>query len=152
MRVNAYLLIAVVAFSSMSLWQAAPAQAELLSQAQQYNGLHESKNNGTLRKILGINPRSTPWCGYFLSYVAKKAGRTPPKSFALAKSWTSFGYAVPIKSAKPGDVVVVRTGKRYHAGILKRLTGQTAELLGGNQSNRVQVSQFSRKQIVSVRR
>lgn len=147
MKVFAYLLVAVFAMTTVT-----PASAELLSQAQRYNGLHESKNNKTLRNILGVNPRSTPWCGYFLNHIATKAGRNPPKSFALARSWTSFGYAVPIKDAKPGDVVVVRTGKRYHAGILKRLSGKTAEILGGNQSNRVQVSNFSRKQIVSVRR
>ena len=147
MKVFAYLLVAVFALTTVT-----PASAELLSQAQRYNGLHESKNNKTLRNILGVNPRSTPWCGYFLNHIATKAGRKPPKSFALARSWTSFGYAVPVKDAKPGDVVVVRTGKRYHAGVLKRLSGKTAEILGGNQSNRVQVSNFSRKQIVSVRR
>lgn len=145
-------MIAALALSTLSVTVAAPASAELLSKAQKYNGLHESKNNKTLRNILGVNPRSTPWCGHFLSFVAKQAGRTPPKSFALAKSWTSYGYAVPVAKAKPGDVVVVRTGKRFHAGILKRMTGKTAEILGGNQSNRVQVSNFSRKQIVSVRR
>lgn len=147
MRIFAFLLVAVFGFSTVT-----PASAELLSQAQRYSGLHESKNNQTLRGILGVNPTATPWCGYFLNYVATKAGRNPPKSFALARSWTSFGYAVPLNDAKPGDVVVLRTGKRYHAGILKRLSGKTAEILGGNQSNRVQVSQFSRKQIVSVRR
>jgi uncharacterized protein (TIGR02594 family) len=147
LRVFAYLLVAVLGFATVT-----PAKAELLAQAQKYNGLHESKNNKALRSMLGVNPRSTPWCGYFLNMVATKAGRNPPKSFALAKSWRTFGYAVPIKEAKPGDVVVVRTGKRYHAGILKKLSGKTAQILGGNQSNRIQVSNFSRKQIVSVRR
>nr|WP_234900233.1 TIGR02594 family protein [Rhizobium skierniewicense] len=126
--------------------------AGMLNQAEQYSGLHEGKNTKALKALMGINPRKTPWCGHFLSAVATKSGRKPPKSSGFAKSWTSFGYAVPTSNAKPGDVVVVRTGKRYHAGILKSLGGGTAQILGGNQSGRVQVSNFSRKSIVSVRR
>lgn len=130
----------------------APVSAGMLNQAERYSGLHEGKNNKTLKAILGVNPRKTPWCGHFLSVVAEKSGRQPPKSSGFAKSWTSFGYAVPTSNAKPGDVVVVRSGKRYHAGILKSLSKNTAQILGGNQSGRVQVSNFSRKSIVSVRR
>ncbi|MBD8689769.1 TIGR02594 family protein [Rhizobium sp. CFBP 13717] len=124
----------------------------MLNQAERYSGLHEGKNNKTLKAILGVNPRKTPWCGHFLSVVAEKSGRQPPKSSAIAKSWTSFGYAVTKSNAKPGDVVVVRSGASYHAGILKSLDKNTAQILGGNQSGRVQVSNFSRKSIVSVRR
>ncbi|MGG2475901.1 TIGR02594 family protein, partial [Rhizobium sp. BR5] len=49
------------------------------------------------------------------------------------------------------DVVVIRNGRGYHAGILKSMSGKTAQILGGNQSGRVQVSNFNRKAIVSVR-
>lgn len=146
-RVTAYLLAAALGFAAV-----APASAGMLNLAERYAGLHESKNNKTLKAILGVNPRKTPWCGHFLSVVAEKSGRTPPKSSGFAKSWSSFGYAVPVNAAKPGDVVVVRAGKRYHAGILKSMEGKTAQILGGNQSGRVQVSNFSRKSIVSVRR
>ncbi len=149
LKVTAYVLAAALcaAFTAP-----ASASAGMLNQAERYSGLHEGKNNKTLKAILGVNPRKTPWCGHFLSVVATKSGREPPKSSAIAKSWTSFGYAVPTAAAKPGDVVVVRTGKRYHAGILKSMDKGTAQILGGNQSGRVQVSNFSRKSIVSVRR
>lgn len=147
LRVSAFLLAAALCAAVT-----APASAGMLNQAEKYSGLHEGKNNKTLKAILGVNPRKTPWCGHFLSVVAEKSGRTPPKSSGFAKSWSSFGYAVPVTGAKPGDVVVVRTGKRYHAGILKSMSGKTAQILGGNQSGRVQVSNFSRKSIVSVRR
>lgn len=124
----------------------------MLNQAERYSGLHESKNNKALRGILGVNPRRTPWCGHFLHVVANKAGRQSPKSYGFAKSWRSFGYAVPVSQAKPGDVVVVRTGRQYHAGILQSMNKGTAKVLGGNQSGRVQVSNFSKGSIVSVRR
>lgn len=147
LKVSAYIL-AVAVCAALT----APASAGMLNQAERYAGLHEGKNNKTLKAILGVNPRKTPWCGHFLSVVAEKSGRQPPKSSAIAKSWTSFGYAVPKSNAKPGDVVVVRSGASYHAGILKSLDKNTAQILGGNQSGRVQVSNFSRKSIVSVRR
>ncbi|MFK0383244.1 MULTISPECIES: TIGR02594 family protein [Rhizobium/Agrobacterium group] len=147
MKVSALFLAAVV-----SLTAAASASAGMLNQAERYSGLHETKNNKSLKNILGANPRVTPWCGLFLHAVASKAGRQSPKSYGFAKSWTSFGYAVPVGQAKPGDVVVVRNGRGYHAGILKSMSGKTAKILGGNQSGRVQVSNFSRKSIVSVRR
>lgn len=147
LKVSAYIL-AVAVCAALT----APASAGMLNQAERYSGLHEGKNNKTLKAILGVNPKKTPWCGHFLSVVAEKSGRQPPKSSAIAKSWTSFGYAVPKGNAKPGDVVVVRSGASYHAGILKSLDKNTAQILGGNQSGRVQVSNFSRKSIVSVRR
>jgi uncharacterized protein (TIGR02594 family) len=124
----------------------------MLNQADQYAGLHEAKNNKKLQKILGVDPKRTPWCGYFLHTVAVESGRKAPKSFGLAKSWTSFGYGVPVNQAKPGDVVVVRAGPSYHVGILKSMSNSTAKILGGNQSGRVQVSNFNRGSIVSVRR
>ncbi len=147
LKVTAFVLAA-----SLCAAFTAPASAGMLNQAERYSGLHEGKNNKTLKAILGVNPRKTPWCGHFLSVVAEKSGRQPPKSSGFAKSWTSFGYAVPTSGAKPGDVVVVRSGRSYHAGILKSLNKNTAQILGGNQSGRVQVSNFSRKSIVSVRR
>ena len=147
MKVSAFIL-AVALCATVTV----PAFAGMLNQAERYSGLHEGKNNKTLKSILGVNPRSTPWCGHFLHVIANKAGRPSPKSYGFAKSWTSFGYAVPVTNAKPGDVVVVRSGARYHAGILKSMSGKTAQILGGNQSGSVQVSNFSRKSIVSVRR
>ncbi len=146
-RVSAFLLAVGLCAAVVT-----PVSAGMLNQAERYAGLHEGKNNKTLKAILGVNPRKTPWCGHFLSVVAEQSGRTPPKSSGFAKSWKSFGYAVPVGAAKPGDVVVVKSGKRYHAGILKSMSGATAQILGGNQSGRVQVSNFSRKSIVSVRR
>ncbi|GAK71196.1 hypothetical protein RRU01S_15_01210 [Agrobacterium rubi TR3 = NBRC 13261] len=147
LKVTAFVLAAAICTAFT-----ASASAGMLNQAEQYAGLHEGKNTKTLSALMGVNPRKTPWCGHFLSAIAEKSGRQPPKSSGFAKSWTSFGYAVPTTNAKPGDVVVVRTGRSYHAGILKSLSKGTAQILGGNQSGRVQVSNFSRKSIVSVRR
>lgn len=147
MKVLAFLAAAYVALLSPDL-----ASAGMLAQAQQYKGLHEVKNNKTLRAALGINPARTPWCGHFMGMVARKAGRSPPQSFGIARSWLHFGAPVKLAYARPGDIVVVRTGRSYHVGILSTLSKSTAKLIGGNQSGRVTVSQFARGQVVGVRR
>ncbi|WEX74557.1 TIGR02594 family protein [Sinorhizobium numidicum] len=147
MKVVAFLTAAFVALTSPET-----AAAGMLSQAQQFAGLHEVKNNKRLRAALGINPARTPWCGHFMGMVARKAGRRPPESYAIARSWLRFGAPVRLSYARPGDVVVVRAGRSYHVGILSELSKSTARVIGGNQSGRVQLSQFSRGQVVAVRR
>ncbi|MQW89901.1 TIGR02594 family protein [Sinorhizobium saheli] len=147
MKVAALLAAAVVAFASPDT-----SSAGMLTQAKQYTGLHEVKNNRRLRAALGINPARTPWCGHFMGLVARRAGRQPPKSFGIARSWLRFGAPVKLSYARPGDVVVVRAGRSYHVGILSQLSKSTASLIGGNQSGRVQLSYFSRAQVVAVRR
>lgn len=147
MKVLAFLAAAYAALLTPDL-----ATAGMLAQAQQYKGLHEVKNNKTLRAALGVNPARTPWCGHFLGMVARKAGRKPPQSFGIARSWLRFGAPVKLSYARPGDIVVVRAGRSYHVGILSTLSKSTAKLIGGNQSGGVKVSQFARGQVVGVRR
>lgn len=147
MKVVAFLTAAFVALTSPET-----ASAGMLAQAQQYAGLHEVKNNKRLRAALGINPARTPWCGHFMGMIARKAGRQPPQSYSFARSWIRFGAPIKLSYARPGDVIVVRTGRSYHVGILSTLSKSTARLIGGNQSGRVQLSYFSRGQVVAVRR
>lgn len=126
--------------------------ASMLNEAKKFSGLHEIRNNRTLRAMLGINPARTPWCGYFMGLVARKSGRQPPRNYTFARAWTTFGTSVSVNRAQPGDVVVVRTSRSYHVGVLSNLSKQWVQLVGGNQSGRVQQSQFSRRSIVAVRR
>ncbi|WP_018010782.1 NlpC/P60 family protein [Sinorhizobium medicae] len=145
-------LVALLTAAFVALMSPETVSAGMLTQAQQYSGLHEVKNNRRLRAALGINPARTPWCGHFMGMVARKAGRQPPKSYGIARSWLSFGAPVKLSYARPGDVVVVRAGRSYHVGVLSRISKSTARLIGGNQSGRVQLSYFSRAQVVAVRR
>lgn len=131
---------------------ATPAPAGTLSIAKQYVGLHERKHTRTLRDLIGANPARVPWCGLFMAAVVKKTGKRPPKAFGFAKSWARYGKRVSTHQAKPGDIVVVRHGRRYHVGLFVAFGKGTVKLLGGNQSNRVQVSQYRASRIVAIRR
>lgn len=145
-------VVALLTAAFLALTSPETASAGMLTQAQQYAGLHEVKNNRRLRAALGINPARTPWCGHFMGMVARKSGRQPPKSYGIARSWLRFGAPVKLSYARPGDVVVVRAGRSYHVGVLSQMSKSTARLIGGNQSGRVQLSYFSRAQVVAVRR
>lgn len=147
MKVVAFLTAAFVTLAAPDT-----SFAEMLSQAQKYTGLHEVKHNKKLRAALGINPARTPWCGHFMGLIARTVGRKPPESYGIARSWLRFGAPVRLAYAKPGDVIVVRAGRSYHVGILAALSKSRAQVIGGNQSGRVQLSYFSRGQVVAVRR
>lgn len=115
-------------------------------------GLHEQRNRGQIRSRIGVDPARTPWCGFFMGWAVRQAGRTPPSGYGLARSWKIYGRPVPLSSAQAGDVVVTRNGRGYHvAAFHSRRAGRVC-LAGGNQSNRVSVSCFSAGSVVAVRR
>lgn len=89
-----------------------------------------------------------------MAYVAKRSKRQPPANPNMAISWKTFGSAVPARFAKPGDVVVMRSGKRFHVSLFHHFDDrrQYVYLFGGNQSDRVQLSRYRASSIVAVRR
>ncbi|MBX5212979.1 MULTISPECIES: TIGR02594 family protein [unclassified Rhizobium] len=128
---------------------AAPCEADMLVTASKYDRMHERSIS-----FLGINPRRTSWCGAFLAFVAKRSSRQPPANPNMAVSWKSFGKPVFFRSAKRGDVVVIRSGRRFHVSLFDHFDQrrQYVYLFGGNQSNRVQLSRYRASSVVAVRR
>lgn len=121
--------------------------------AKRYIGLHESKNTGTLRRAMGINPRTVPWCGGFVELVVKRTGGKPVSGALRAKNWSRYGRKVSsVRRARKGDVVVIRTRRGYHVGFYAGHTGSHVKILGGNQSNRVKISNFRLSSIYTIRR
>ncbi|OWO93385.1 hypothetical protein B5E41_19115 [Rhizobium esperanzae] len=128
---------------------AVPCEADMLVTASKYNRMHERSIS-----FLGINPRRTSWCGAFLAFVAKRSSRQPPPNPNMAVSWKSFGKPVFFRSARRGDVVVIRSGRRFHVSLFDHFDQQRqyVYLFGGNQSNRVQLSRYRTSSVVAVRR
>lgn len=114
-------------------------------------GMHEHRHRGALRAKIGVDPVRVPWCGFFVSWAVKQAGRTPPPSPGWAPNWVRYGTPVPLASAQPGDIVV--TGSRGgHVGVFHSRRGGRVCIAGGNQSNAVTVTCVSARSIVGVRR
>ena len=132
------------------------AEASTLSIAKKYVGLHERANRSSLKRMIGIDPARVPWCGAWAGFVVRKAGRKPPKGHNMARSWLRFGKAVKMSSARPGDVVVLRTRggaiPRFHVGLLYSKPKGRICLIGGNQRNQVQLSCYAAGNVKAVRR
>lgn len=143
----AILVLAVCFLSAIDRSITARA-ADLHSVASGYSGLHERKNNKALRRLLGVNPARTPWCGAFAAVVARKAGKKPPRGYMRARAWLAYGKPVRLSAARRGDIIVLRR----HVGILQTKKGGKVCLIGGNQSNRVKVSCYHARQVIGVRR
>lgn len=129
--------------------------------AEQYQGLDERYNSKQLSQLfddqlnMDINPRRTAWCAAFANAVLVKLGYDWSGSLESA----SFEhYGKPVKTAARGDIVVLHGGRRSptHVGFLMGSAKVNGRLyyyvLGGNQSNRVQVSMFPASSIIAIRR
>jgi uncharacterized protein (TIGR02594 family) len=89
----------------------------------------------------------TPWCGGFVGGVLAETGIKPAKNGAMARAWNSFGK----KLTKPavGCIVVFwrgsKAGSAGHVGfVLGKDQHGNLMVLGGNQSDAVNVKPFAR--------
>jgi uncharacterized protein (TIGR02594 family) len=118
-------------------------------------GWHEKSNRKAIQSRIGVNPSRVPWCGYAVAYSIKKAGGKPPANYASGNGYVRYGKAVKLSQARKGDIVTVRSSRARsgsHVGIFSHKQKGRVCLIGGNQSNRVQVSCYRAASVRSVRR
>lgn len=93
-----------------------------------------------------------PWCSAFVNYVCWLLDL--PRSKKLnARSWLTVGQAVPLSEAQRGDVVVLSRGSnpaQGHVGFFDHVDRYGIWLLGGNQSDAVNVSAFPTSRLLGV--
>jgi len=155
MQIASAMLFAVAFFaiSSLSTTTNAYANPARLAVIKKVEGLHESKNRKTIQAMVGVNPATTPWCGAAAAYAVRKTGGTPPEGPNKAVNWTHFGKAVTLKTARKGDIVVLKFKRGYHVGIYSADAGKgRIEVCGGNMSNRFKCSNYRTASVVAVRR
>lgn len=93
---------------------------------------------------------SIPWCGLFMAVVAKRAGRKPPKNWLAALSWAAF--EAPVKQAALGDVLVFQRKGGGHVGVYVGEDTLHYYVLGGNQTDAVNVTKIPRARLYSIQR
>ncbi|MEM7655967.1 MAG: TIGR02594 family protein [Bacteroidota bacterium] len=97
----------------------------------------------------------TPWCSLFLNWVAHSAGASKSND-GRAASWSNIGSA--ISRPNIGDVVLLtsRAGntKVTHVGLYVGHSedGKRVHVLGGNQSNMVNIAAFPLNLLIGYRR
>ncbi|AHG92120.1 hypothetical protein J421_4653 (plasmid) [Gemmatirosa kalamazoonensis] len=102
---------------------------------------------------LTITHDEVPWCSSFVNWVMREAGYQRTKS-AAAVSWLRYGRVALTEEQRGAIVVLCRknaapdpaTGSPTgnHVAFLLKATPEYVECLGGNQSDQVKVSRFSR--------
>jgi uncharacterized protein (TIGR02594 family) len=91
---------------------------------------------------LGAQPDSVPWCSAFVNFCVTQSDNKGTDS-ALARSWLNWG--VESDDLVPGCIMVIERGSppKGHVGyFVGRDANGTIQLLGGNQSNAVNISSF----------
>lgn len=95
---------------------------------------------------------SIAWCGLVMAYVAAQAGWDhAPKGNALyARNWASWGD----KADKPslGDVLVFVRKGGGHVGIYVAEDKEAFHVLGGNQSDAVNIKRIAKSRLLDARR
>ena len=138
--------------------------------AQRFVGIKEvggSVDNPQIMAMLKLDndwPEAdeVPWCSAFANYVCWLL-RLPRSKSLRARSWLEVGKGIPLDSASPGDVVVLKRGSGEqpgpevlkapgHVGFYAGRFGDFIEVLGGNQSDTVKISRYNKKSLLGVRR
>lgn len=90
----------------------------------------------------------TPWCGGFVAHCIETAGLSFPKHYPRALAWADWGKPCP---PTVGAVVVFRRQGGGHVGFLVGEDAQHYHVLGGNQSNSVNIMRLDKARAVAIR-
>lgn len=101
--------------------------------------------------VSGYNADSVPWCGLFMAYVMLKADRQPIAAPLWALNWGKFGE----DGGQPefGDVLTfTRPGGGGHVALYVAEDAQGFyHILGGNQSDRVNIMRIAKTRMRACR-
>lgn len=97
-----------------------------------------------------FNDDETPWCGFFVAHCLDAVGEPFPGKgqFARALAWKEWG-----KACLPavGAVVVFQRPGGGHVGFLVGESAKNYYVLGGNQSNAVNITPIAKNRAVATR-
>lgn len=91
-----------------------------------------------------------PWCGLFIAHVVKQAGKEVVKNPLYALNWSSWGNAVDVP--KLGDILTFKRNGGGHVGIYVGEDSECYHVLGGNQSDMVNVARIAKSRLFKARR
>lgn len=100
---------------------------------------------------LGASEDEVSWCAAFVGWVMLQAGYTSTRS-ALARSYLTWGSA--LSEPRYGAIVVFRRGNNPtfgHVAFVQKFDANYVWCVGGNQSDSVKVSRFSRSTVLGYR-
>jgi uncharacterized protein (TIGR02594 family) len=95
-----------------------------------------------------FNDDETPWCGFFVAHCIDWAKLPYPRLFPRALEWSTWGQACP---AAVGAVVTFQRPGGGHVGFLVGEDRTNYYVLGGNQSNMVNIQPIAKSRMAAIR-
>jgi uncharacterized protein (TIGR02594 family) len=143
-----------------NLFRRKPTELPWIVEGKKVWGLHEVNDNAKLKqwlrsdgKTLG-DPKALPWCGDYTETAIKNSLPNEPFPGALgknpywARNWLHFGIqTTPVY----GAVGVFSRGKGGHVGFLVGEDTADYYVLGGNQSDSVNIVRISKSRFLGAR-
>lgn len=137
----------------------APTSIPWMAEAEAVRGLHEQRDVAKLRgwfdkSVAWMDPREVPWCGAFVATCFRKVDPDIelPKNPAGARNWQHWGQSTdPVFGAL---LVFWRISVNHWAGHVGFYYGEDTthyHVLGGNQSNAVNVMRKKKDHLLSAR-
>ncbi len=128
-----------------------------LTYAKTHMGLKETPGKTHTQAILNwvkslggwFTDDETPWCGTFVAYCVKQAGiQVIPKNWFRAREWESWGQS---SLPRVGAVVIFSREGGGHVGFLVGESTANYYVLGGNQSNAVNITPIAKSRATAIR-
>jgi uncharacterized protein (TIGR02594 family) len=140
----------------------------IVSTSLNYIGIREipgAKSNPIIMdmaKQIGVNGiyknDDTSWCALFMCFVCKLADKPLPTykgdmyDYLRAAFFLDYGNHVPKDQIKFGDIGVFARPGGNHVGIIVAESKTTYHVLGGNQSNSVNIAEIKKERLREARR
>lgn len=98
-------------------------------------------------KVLGVDVKDdeTPWCGTFIAHVMMESHIGPPPIAVRASSWGSWGRQ--LNAPRLGCVLVFQRQGGGHVGLYVGEDATAYHVLGGNQSNMVNITRIAKSRL-----
>ena len=113
---------------------------------------HNSKILGWLRALKAWwSDDETPWCGTFVAHCLQQSGLPVAKNWFRAKDWATYGSNLRSTHVAPGAILVFARKGGGHVGFYVGEDNVYYHVLGGNQSNSVNVMRIAKMRCVAIR-
>lgn len=113
---------------------------------------HNSKILGWLRALKAWwSDDETPWCGTFVAHCLRQSELPVAKNWFRAKDWAAYGSNLRSTRVAPGAILVFARKGGGHVGFYVGEDNVYYHVLGGNQSNGVNVMRIAKMRCIAIR-
>lgn len=128
-------------------------------EAKKHLGVKEipgAKHNSTVMMMLAKlkawwSDDETPWCGVFVAHCMREVGLPVPQHWMRAKAWADYGSNLRATHVAPGAILVFARKGGGHVGFYVGEDAAFYHVLGGNQSNAVNVMRIAKARCIAIR-